>query len=302
MREMFTENLSLKLFSLVLGLVIFFAVRTEQEVTTTVAMRLVLREPAGLINTSDMPPEVTVRLSGSPGRIRALAPNELGPVTLDLSSFGKGTSTLRIREDQLAMPPDLDVVSISPSTINVRLESRERRRLPVRAALQGTVADGYVIEGITVAPVEVDVEGPKRELRDAKFIRTAPVDVNGATGEVTASVVFELLGPHTRVDGVSRADVKVAVGQERSERLVTVALDGVPWLRSPSSVRAKLRGPRRVIEALDEHALGARAVVVPNARPGTSVPVRIDGLPEGVEVIEPLPTVPRPAPMPMRRR
>lgn len=302
MKQLFTNDLSLKLFSLALGLVIFLAVRTEQQVTTTVGLRLVLREPAGLINTADTPPEITVRLAGASGAIRALAPSQLGPIALDLSSFDRGTSTVRIREEQLALPPDLEVVSISPSAINVRLETKERRRMPVKVILQGTPADAYVVDKAQVEPTEVLVEGPRREIKDVKFVRTAPVDVTGAKEPVTASVVFELPGPHVRISGGSnRAEVEVNVVPERTERMVNVRVDGVPGARTAVPVRARLRGPRPVIDALDEASISAEAVVEGDPRSRKPFAVRIGNLPDGVELVDPLPTVPRPAPPPRRR-
>ncbi|WP_373049324.1 YbbR-like domain-containing protein [Vulgatibacter sp.] len=302
MKAVFSSDLSLKVFSLVLGLVIFFAVRTEQEVTTTVGLRLVLREPSGLINTSDVPPEITVRLSGASGSIRALAPGQLGPITLDLSSFEKGQSTVRIREEQLALPPDLEVVSISPSAVSVRLEVKDRKKLPVKAILQGAPADGFVVEKTQVDPREVEVEGPRRELRDVRFVRTAPVDVTGAREPVNASVVFELPGPHARVTGgVSRAEVDVAIAVERAERMVSLEVGGIPGARRAVAVRAKLRGPKSVIDKLDEKTLRAEAVLDEDAKSRKPFAVRIGNLPEGVELLDPLPTVPRPAPPPKRR-
>ena len=77
-----TSNFGIKVFSLVLGLAIFFAVRTEQEVSTTVGLRVAVREPASLINTSDVPGEISVRVSGSHGAIRTLDANEIAPVVL----------------------------------------------------------------------------------------------------------------------------------------------------------------------------------------------------------------------------
>ena len=301
-RAFFSSKLSLKLFSLALGIAIFFAVRTEQEVTTTVGMRLVLREPAGLINTADVPPEITVRLSGSSAAIRALAPEQLGPLTLDLASFGKGTGTVRIREEQLAVPPDLDVVSIWPSTIGVRLEAKEKRRVQVRPILQGEVAEGYAVERTAVDPGEVEIEGPAREMRDVRFVRTAPVDVSGAEAPVNASVVFELPGPHVRIaGGLHRAEVTVAVGIERSERTVRLDVGNVPGARKALIARARLRGPKRVIEKLDEKSLTASAVVDGDAKSLAPYKVKIENLPEGVEILDPFPTVPRPAPPPRRR-
>lgn len=289
-REFFTENWSLKLFSLVLGLVIFFAVRTEQEVSTTVAVRLILKEPQGLINTADVPPEVTVRLSGPPSRIRALAPSELAPMTVDLSSFDRGFATVRIREEALDLPPELDVLSVSPSTIQLHFEPKERRKVPVRVAVQGKVAEGFVMGKTTVSPTEVHVVGPRREVSGVKYVRTAAVSVDGAKSDVSASVLFELPGPHARVEEVARAEVQVAVRPEQAERSVRLPLVGAPAGR-PFFVEARLKGPKGVLEEIDEKAL--EAVLGPGGAFSPGAPVRIQNLPEGVELLHPLPTVPR---------
>src|SRR5690606_23631851 len=196
-RRAFTSEWGLKLFSLALGLAIFFAVRTDQEVTTTVGLRLLLREPAGLINTHEVPAEITVRLSGSAGAIRALAPERFAPVVLDLQSLEKGTTTLRIRDEHLGLPPELGIVSISPSTVTVRLETRTKKRVPVKPELRGAPADGFVVERATVDPGEVQVEGPQREVDEIRLVRTAPVDVAGATEDFTASVAYAVPGSHT---------------------------------------------------------------------------------------------------------
>lgn len=119
--ELLARNLGLKLFSLVLGLVIFFAVRNEQEVTTSVAVRLLVREPPALTNTAAIPEHVTVQLAGTSGRMRSLEPRLLGPVELDLSAYEEGVSVVRIREEQLGLPADIRVLSISPSAVDVRL-------------------------------------------------------------------------------------------------------------------------------------------------------------------------------------
>lgn len=288
-REFFTENWSLKLFSLVLGLVIFFAVRTEQDVSTTVAVRLILKEPQGLINTADVPPEVTVRLSGPPSRMRTLNSSELAPITVDLSSFDRGFATVRIREEQLALPQELDVLSVSPSTIQLHLEPKERRKVPVRVAIQGTVAEGFVLGTTTVSPSEVHVVGPRRELSGLKFVRTAAVDVNGAKDDVAASVPFELPGPHARVEEVPRAEVTVEVRQEHAERSVRLPLAGAPP-GSPSFVEAKLKGPRGILDGLDEQTLEAVLGGSDAFSPGAGV--RIRNLPEGIELLEALPTPP----------
>jgi len=120
------KNLGLKIFSLVLGTVIFLAVQNEQEATTTVAVRLVVHEPEDLVNTVSLPEEVRVRVGGTAGRLRTLDSAHIGPVDIDLTGLGSGESSLRIREEQLGLPPDVKVLAISPSVISLKLEPRAR--------------------------------------------------------------------------------------------------------------------------------------------------------------------------------
>ena len=280
------RNLGLKLFSVVLGLVIFLAVRNEQEMTATVSVRLLLKEPATLVNTSDVPPEVMVRIAGTSGRLRSLDLDAIKPVELDLTAFEKGMSLVRIREEQLGLPPDLKVLAISPSAVSLKLETRDRKKLPVRATVQGTLAPGHLIDSVSVEPKEVVVEGPQRELRELRVIHTTPIELGGSDRDVVATVALELPAPHCRVPNEARPEVTVHVVPERIERTVRVAIDGGAF-----QTNARLRGPKAILDALDEASLRGRPETSPKSDPRTPRPVRIEGLPEGVELLEPLPTV-----------
>lgn len=288
-RRIVASRLGLQLFSVALALAIFFAVRSEDAVTSTVGIPLALREPPTLINTADVPAEITVRLSGPSGAIAGLRSDRVAPITLDLRDMEQGSAAVRIREDQLGLPLDLEVVSISPSTVNVRLEPRVVRKVPVRVTTEGKPAEGLAVERTEVDPGEVMVVGPRREVDGLRFVRTVPVDLAGAKDTFTASVAFELPGGHTRVEeGPQRAEVKILLAPERMERTVQVQVatsDGVPAL----PVRATLAGPRTVLERIDERSL--RAVLAEDVEPGSPAALLIENLPEGVEIIEPLPTL-----------
>lgn len=292
LRVLFARNLGLKLFSVVLGLVIFLAVRNEQEMTATVSVRLLLKEPEALVNTADVPPDVMVRIAGTSGRLRSLDLDAIKPVELDLTTFEKGMSLVRIREEQLGLPSDLKVLAISPSAVSLKLEARERKRVPIRATVHGTPAPGHLIDSVTVEPKEVVVEGPQRELRELRVIPTAPIELDGAAEDVIATAPLDLPAPHSRLQGDLRPKVTVHVVQERIERTVRVAIDG----GGVHHANARLRGPKSILDALDEASLRGRPEASPKLDPRTPRPVRIEGLPEGVELLEPLPTVVLPTP------
>ncbi|HWV37770.1 MAG TPA: CdaR family protein [Vulgatibacter sp.] len=294
LRSLVSRNLGLKLFSLVLGLVIFLAVRNEQEMTATVSARLLLKEPDHLVNTADVPPEVMVRIAGTSGRLRSLDLEAIEPIEIDLTSFEKGMSLVRIREEQLGLPSNLKVLAISPSALTVKLEARDRKRVPIRAAVQGRPAPGHLLDSITVEPKDVVVEGPQRELRELRVIHTAPVEIEGAEEDVVATVALDLPSPHTRLQGEVRPKVTVRVAAERIERTVRVPVDGGG--AGVFHASARLRGPRSILDSLDEASLRGLPEASPKLDPRTPRPVRIEGLPEGVEVLEPRPTVVLPAP------
>jgi YbbR domain-containing protein len=281
----FVENWGLKLFSLALGIVIFLAVRNEQRLSTTVAVRLLIREPAGLVNTGEVPPEALVKISGPWGSLRSFEAEALPPLEVDLSALPRGTSTVRIREEQLGLPPDVDVVSISPSALTVRLEAREKRTVPVRPVLRGDPAPGYTLGKAEADPAEVEIDGPRREVREAAAVRTSPIDVGGTREEVLAPATLEAPGQHTRIVGPARAAVRVPVEPVPGERTVQLHVAGPA---GPVVVTAVLRGPKAVLDRLDESALRA---VPATMRGRNAIAVRIDGLPDGVVVAEPAPTV-----------
>jgi YbbR domain-containing protein len=283
MRGLLTENLGLKIFSLVMGVVIFLAVRNEQEVTSTLPVQLSLRERADLINTADTPGEILVRVSGSPTAISTIATDPQRSLEMDLAGLSRGVSTLRVREDQLGLPPDVKVISISPSVITVRLEPREKRKLPIAALLRGEPGRGFEVGEPRVAPPEAEVEGPRREVRETDTLRTAAIDVEGATQTVRVEVPVDPPGQHSRLTEPVKATVIVPIVPVAMDRVLQLAVD-VPGEKGPVAVKATVRGPQSLVEALVESELKARALPDPE-RPRGPLPVAVDNLPAGVSVV-----------------
>lgn len=284
--RLFVENLGLKLFSLALGLVIFLAVRNEQRLSTTVAVRLLLSEPSAMVNTGEVPPEAMVKISGPWGTLQSLDAKALPPLEVDLTDLPRGTSTVRIREEQLQLPPDVEVVSISPSSLMVKLEARERRTVPVRPVWHGEPAPGFQLGEAAVDPEEVEIDGPKRVVREVAAVRTAPVDVGGARGAFLAPATLEVPAQYTRILGPARVMVRVPVDPLPGERTVQLRVHGQP---GNATVTAVLRGPKEVLDGLDAATL--QATPSSPLRGRGAVPVKIEGLPAGVSVADPPPFV-----------
>ena len=132
----------------------------------------------------------------------------------------------------------------------------------------------------------MEIDGPRREVREVAAVRTAPIDVAGAREEVLAPATLEVPAQHTRIVGPARAMVRVPVDAKPGERTVRLPVAGQP---SGTTVTAVLRGPKDLLDGLDVATL--RATPSTRLRGRGAVPVQIEGLPAGVSLVEPAPYV-----------
>jgi hypothetical protein len=115
------SDLGLRLLSLGIAGALFLVVRGERRVSTNFSVPLEARLPAGLELGSPLPSHLTVTVSGPWARLRGLASQQIGPVTIDLSRTGPGFATWYVRSESLHLPQGVRVESLYPSQGTVDL-------------------------------------------------------------------------------------------------------------------------------------------------------------------------------------
>ncbi len=102
----------------------------------------------------------------------------------------------------------------SPSSVTVRLESRARKRVRIKANLVGELPEGYRLIGVEVEPDEIVLEGAKQALRSIREVSTDPIELGSLSGTIDRKIDLSLRSPH-----VWRADeggpIRVRVKLER---------------------------------------------------------------------------------------
>ncbi len=86
-------------------------------------------------------------------------------------------------------------VDLSPRFVHVTLpvfSDRQSRTLPVKPVITGTPAPGFEVEGVTVTPAVVTVEGDADQLSSLVSVNTMPVSINGASSTLTANADLDL--------------------------------------------------------------------------------------------------------------
>jgi YbbR domain-containing protein len=182
-------------------------------------------------------------------------------------------------------------VELDPSTVTVQIQVEAietSKTVPVRPALQGTVAAGYEIGSISLDPPLVTLRGLPDALADVVEVSTEPLPVGGASASLTLEAVL-VLPPGTRLSEASSAPVvtieirAAVVTRTFLLGLVCRGADpGVACLPEISQVALTLRGTTAALDALDEAAISP-VLDVTGLAPGQHDVVPTVVLPAGVE-------------------
>lgn len=175
---------------------------------------------------------------------------------------------------------DISGIQIEPSTADVRLAITQQEvvlSLPIVPAVQGTVADGYNLVGISSDPPALAVTGPLEVLQAVSFLTTDSVDASGLKAEVTRTVRLRIpAGLQASRDSVV---VRLRVVPAQGEVILAVAPqvtsvgDNLQASLQTTSVDILLRGELPTLRSLTSESVKAT--------------INASGLAEGVHVLQP---------------
>ncbi len=257
--EIVRRNFALKLASVLLGVVIYLHVYTDQVHDGEFWLPVdYVRQPDSLAVMSDAPEKALVLLRGRGKELIKLKWRS-PEVEVDLGAATAGRFYHSLGTDDVRMPATSDasaVAIIEPRLLVLEFDRVSVRALPARVRFTGSLPPGYVLRGFSTQPSEVILRGPSRLLPGADTLEVGPIDLRGFRGR--ARGLFAVRRPHPElVPEPPEVEVEVA-----AERAATREIEGVP-----------------VAVVTDS---GLAAVATPE-----SAAVRLEGLPERVEALAP---------------
>ena len=202
LRRALLRNPGTKLLALGIGVVVWFSLSGERrerisERSYHIPLSIVNIPPRSLI-ASPLPPTVDVRLRGPFTALRQLDPEKLDTV-LDLKDAVPGDRLYRLTPEDVNVPPEIEVVSISPPEIKFLLDVIQERELPVDPAVTGEPAPGARVVEVRATPATARVSGPAGTLARVSSLSTVPVSVAGRTGSFSAPAAVVVAGPGLRL-------------------------------------------------------------------------------------------------------
>ena len=196
MRKKLLNNWSLKIISLVLAFLLWFVVVQIDDPQDDQDMGNI---PVKLVNTELLEQENKVYeiLDGTDTvRVTAYAPK---------SVFSQLRSSDIIAEADVSRLTDINTVPITLSSTNrnvaslsgshdsvkLTVEEKASKYVTLMSSTVGTVAEGYVVSGLTPDQNRIEVSGPKSAVEQVKYAG-AEIDVTEATTNLTANVDIRL--------------------------------------------------------------------------------------------------------------
>jgi len=284
------RNFMLKVLALVAAFCVWLFVNagardTERGLQVPLELRNI---PPGLMITSPRVDFIDLRASGPRTLLSRIDRSRL-VIPLDLTGVRPGPAVFGISVESLNLPRGVKIVRITPSQVTLDLARVERRTVPVRVDLRAETADGLQVTTTKISPQAVEVVGPANEVMQIKAVDTEPIAISvTAPGPLQLEVPLRSVGEYFSLSS-QRVAVEVRVESPSITRELRAPIEvrnsefaaGV----KPREVRFQLRGPKRVVGAL-ELAKGAVYIDAASLAPGKHVVTPAIELPLDVEVVQ----------------
>src|ERR1700730_1412562 len=248
------RHVGLKLLSVAIAVLLWMVIAGEETVERGLRVPLELQQfPPGLELLGDVPTTADVRVRGASGTLSRVSPGDIVAV-LDLRGARAGERLFHLTPEQVRAPFGVEVIQVTPPTVAVVFEKAASRIVPIKPAIEGRPAAGYVLGKSAADPPTVEVVGPESAVRRVTDALTEPVSVEGATRAVQETVTVGTLDPAVRVKTQRTANVTVQIIPAPLEQTVR---DRPVHLRNlapnltaavtPSEVDVTIRGNREAL-------------------------------------------------------
>lgn len=281
-RGALVENWPYKLAALVLAVLLWLNVSAEQgdEFPLATAVQVEVQDTAW-VAVEVSPSRVTTTFRGQRGLFLPENPvirHVIDSVTGRVMEIEVSPRMVRGFDRELNLSP----VSVSPRTVEVRLEPRVARRLPVEPRLELSAGPGYALpRPVLLQPDSVTVRGAESEVTSLSSFPTEEASLEDLRRTVTREL--QLQSP-AGLENIAwepasiMATVEVDSLAERTvRRPLAVRGDRAAGAEvTPDSVTVRLRGPSSVVRPLEPSAVSVHVQVDSLPEAETTVPVQVE--------------------------
>jgi hypothetical protein len=249
-RGLLFDNLGLKLVALLLAVLVYLNVYTDRPATMLISFPLQIADLADSLSLAGpAPTAVQAELRGTGKQLIRLRITE-PPIRISLAGVNPGRFERQLGPTDLPMPVGgrLEIQRlVGPTTIELTVDRKIERTLPVAPRIEGIPAPGVLWAGkVSAVPTEVVVTGPASAIAQLDSIRLEPASITGRRDTLRVSVNPRGLPEWTRTEPAT-IELEVPLEAEQTRRVVVDVESprgGEAYRVSPRRVAVILSGPR----------------------------------------------------------
>jgi YbbR domain-containing protein len=151
---------------------------------------------------------VNVRIQGTRAALRNISPADL-EYPIEVSGAKPGVLTVEVDPTPIELPRGAEIVSRSPSRVDLTLARRGAKPVRVRADVTGDPAPDLRVAAVEVDPPRVRVTGAQPEVLRLNEVLTETIDVSGATADIEKEVSISLSGSHVWLEQAQPVRVRI---------------------------------------------------------------------------------------------
>lgn len=258
MDKLYENTWVLRIFALILALALFFYVgyedRLSKESTTAATDSVEIIENVPLqayydsenLIVSGLPETVNITISGPAQIVLTTKLNKNFTLFVDLEDLMIGEHHVTIQHENISDKLD---VSIDPASVNLSIEELVTQQYKVEPEMNTTlIAEGYMLDGLTVEPEIVNVTGAKSAIDNINFVKAS------ITGEKGLKESFEQETPVRVLNGelnglevvVDPENVAVKVDIKAYSKVIPIRLEQIGTLPEGVTLRSLEAGIKEV--------------------------------------------------------
>lgn len=195
-----------KALSLMAALLLFFFQTVNRLEERPLSVPLSVVAARDFVPASAYPRTVRLILRGESNAVHAILENDL-EASADFSGFDSAGSyrvSIQVTKKGSALDIDPLQIRVEPPDVEVLLERRDSKSVPVEPQFRGFLDPGYELASWSIEPRTVEVSGPESLVSKAVDVGTEYVELTGRSQDFTAAVrlarrdsLLEIIGPDT---------------------------------------------------------------------------------------------------------
>lgn len=208
--KIFVGNIWLKIASLILSIILWFFVVMSGHSVVMMSVPVKFINMPSEIDMVDMVKSIRLDIEGQDRLLKGITQEDIS-VVVDLASAKAGTYRHTFSTKEINLPNRLNIKRIFPQTISLVFEERMRKTVAVKPVIVGLPTQGFDIEGITLTPDKVEIEGPKSHVKRIYSVKTEPLDVTGTVESLHVTAFLDMPQPNVRSE-IKEIEVDILIG------------------------------------------------------------------------------------------